>query len=188
MVVRTHELLGCRLSCHRRVKCPTSWTPLKGVLHSLQMHACEEHGYAWGGCGIVLNYSFVMCDVINVNVFSLPPSSLCSILKGEPNTRSLFYQPGKPGFFAIRHGSITPQRKSAYQCIGRWACVAMAHMPWRALTQHTCMHVHIRMYTHIYVLPYTPTHTNALTHVLLQLTAHTFLCLLQTDWSKPTPL
>ena len=28
--------------------------------------------------------------------------------EGEPNTRSLFYQPGKPGFFAIRHGSITP--------------------------------------------------------------------------------
>ena len=143
-----------------------------------------------------------------MNVFSLPPSSLCSILKGEPNTRSLFYQPGKPGFFAIRHGSITPQRKSAYQCIGRWACVAMAHVLLRALTHstHASMHsAHSHACTHTYVhthlcTPIPPTPTPTLTHphthtlcpismyVLLQLTAHTFLCLLQTDWSKSAPL
>ena len=84
---------------------------------------------------------------LSLSVFtSSPPFAHHSILKGEPNTRSLFYQPGKPGFFAIRHGSITPQTKSAYQCIGRWARVLVTHT-------YVCVYLCMSMCTH------THTHT-----------------------------
>ena len=99
----------------------------------------------------VCTYSLVMHaarDVLAMLALSLsvytfsPPCAHHSILKGEPNTRSLFYQPGKPGFFAIRHGSITPQRKSAYQCIGRWAHVLGTHTYVRL-----CVPLHVHTHT-----------------------------------------
>ena len=105
-------------------------------------------------CMYVRTYSLVMHAALDVLVMlalslsvftSSPPFAHHSILKGEPNTRSLFYQPGKPGFFAIRHGSITPQRKSAYQCIGRWARVLGTHTYVRL-----CVPLHVHTHT-VYV-------------------------------------
>ena len=58
------NLLCCRLSCPRRVKCLTSLTPLKGGHHTLQMHADEALSHEWVWY-FVLTVT-VMCAVIVV--------------------------------------------------------------------------------------------------------------------------
>ena len=117
----------------------------------------------------VRTYSLVMHAALDVLVMlalslsvftSSPPFVHHSILKGEPNTRSLFYQPGKPGFFAIRHGSITPPTKSAYQCIGRWARVLGTHT---YLCVYLCMSMCTHTHTHTVYVAVDCAHISSLT-------------------------
>lgn len=63
---------------------------------------------------------------------------MCVSLRGVTDA-SLFYQPGRPGFYAPRAGTNSPERLNAYRNVGRMMGLALLHT--EVMPIQLCRHI-----------------------------------------------
>lgn len=63
---------------------------------------------------------------------------MCVSLRGVSDA-SLFFQPGRPGFYAPRAGTNSPERLNAYRNVGRMMGLALLHT--EVMPIQLCRHI-----------------------------------------------